>query len=506
MNGNLLVLNQAPPSDLLAERFVLASVLLFPELFHGLGVDLFYSAANQEIFLVLLGMARENIPFDFPAISAELTKRKFDNPETLARLDQLLNDSASGSNIDYHVRMLREKSYLRKILTGSYELQNLVSGEAPLAEISDKLDGLKKSITHSTNESCWSTSELSPCRFFESEPKPFEFIIPKFLPRGIVGFTYGAGGAYKSLAMLWLVIQRAIYEYDNGQKWLDKFPLDAPGRSIFFSAEDVEIDLHHRVQNIVSRIHDNRPDVPLEVFQRAISENCLIVSREQWTRGGELFIVDAEGERTLKTNSIVQIIKDFDADFSVFETYSRIAPVDEIDNRTAARVVGVFEEMRDITQGTFTVIAHSSKINRGTRTDTNDQNSLRGAGALLDNARWGLSFRALPRGDADNDQIEITHSKSFRCKRTPSFTVEATYPSFTLVEKTEPKGKSVVEFEKVKEIIGSKTIWSNTELKRVIMEKTGISISTAKRRIGDAIECGYLVKNCDGTYSPDKQE
>ena len=165
MNGNLLVLNQAPPSDLLAERFVLASVLLFPELFHGLGVDLFYSAANQEIFLVLLGMARENIPFDFPAISAELTKRKFDNPETLARLDQLLNDSASGSNIDYHVRMLREKSYLRKILTGSYELQNLVSGEAPLAEISDKLDGLKKSITHSTNESCWSTSELSPCRY-----------------------------------------------------------------------------------------------------------------------------------------------------------------------------------------------------------------------------------------------------------------------------------------------------------------------------------------------------
>jgi replicative DNA helicase len=69
-----------PPQDALAERYVLASLFFLPELIRSsnLTADLFYSTANREIFITLDGMLKENVPFDFPAISAELQKRKFD--------------------------------------------------------------------------------------------------------------------------------------------------------------------------------------------------------------------------------------------------------------------------------------------------------------------------------------------------------------------------------------------------------------------------------------------
>ena len=268
-------------------------------------------------------------------------------------------------------------------------------------------------------------------------PKPFEFIIPGLLAKGLVGFIYGSGGTYKSLAGLWLVLQRASCKILPDQKWLDRFPV-TPGKSIFFSAEDVLDDLHHRGYAILNSLIENDLSKSIEDLKPEISSNFRLIPREQWIADRELFLIDSEGIPTKKLESIIGFTNTFEADLILIETASRIAPIDENDNSMGARLVGCLEEIRDKTGATILVIDHSSKSTRGAKSDLLGQNSLRGASSKLDNARWGLLFETR-KSEGGTDLLQISNSKSFRCRRADPFEVTVEYPRFSLVEKQEKK-------------------------------------------------------------------
>ncbi|NLG16050.1 MAG: AAA family ATPase [Fibrobacter sp.] len=268
-------------------------------------------------------------------------------------------------------------------------------------------------------------------------PKPFEFIIPNLLAKALVGFIYGSGGTYKSLAALWLVLQRASCKILPDQKWLDRFPV-TPGKSIFFSAEDVLDDLHHRGYAILNSLIENDLSKSIEDLKPEISSNFRLIPREQWIADRELFLIDSEGIPTKKLESIIGFTNTFEADLILIETASRIAPIDENDNSMGARLVGCLEEIRDKTGACILVIDHSSKSTRGAKSDLLGQNSLRGASSKLDNARWGLLFETR-KSEGGTDLLQISNSKSFRCRRADPFEVTVEYPRFSLVEKQEKK-------------------------------------------------------------------
>lgn len=311
--------------------------------------------------------------------------------------------------------------------------------------ISNALKGKPKK---ETVKNTWNTEDLSPLRFFQTNPKPVQWILKEVLAQGLVGFIYGEGGSYKSIAALWLVLLRACVNILPGLLWLAKFPV-LPGRSIFFSAEDVEIDLHHRVRTITGAISAGSFEIPESDITKNISENCLIVAREQWTIDRELFLFDEK--ETSKIDSVINLTNEFKADLLILETYSRIFNVDEIDNQQAARAVAALERIRDLTGATVLCIAHSSKAARSMQSDVHGQNGLRGAGALMDNARFGLWFQARKADETGASQVDIINAKNFRCKRFDKFTVSVTYPQFSIVKKTESEPdlfNEVVEFVK----------------------------------------------------------
>ena len=307
--------------------------------------------------------------------------------------------------------------------------------EGLVSEIEDESKGLKNP---SKIPGDFNISELSPRRFFDNELPEIQWIIYNMLAKGIVGFMYGEGGSFKSLAAMWLVMQMACAKIHSTQKWLDKFPVPF-GRAIFFSAEDVELDLHLRVIAIAKEMAKQRPDIPEAAFIDAISKNCLIVSRQQWAADGEPFIVDEHGKKTNKVEKIISLTKEFGADLIILETFSRIANVDEIDNKQGARVVGTLEDIRDATGVTVQCIAHSGKVARSLQTDTHGQNGMRGAGALMDNARHGIWFRAQKAAEDGTAQIEVVNSKTFRCKRFESFIISVEYPSFLTAKREDVK-------------------------------------------------------------------
>jgi hypothetical protein len=295
-------------------------------------------------------------------------------------------------------------------------------------------------------------------------------------------------------------MQRACAEIIADSVWLGKFPI-TKGKSIFFSAEDVDADLHHRVRAIATAMHARRPEVPEESIAREVSENCLIVSREQWTQDGELFLLNEDGSQTGKIGDVIDIIRDFGADLAIFETYSRIFNVDEIDSRLAARAVGIMENVRDATQAGIEVIAHTAKSNRSAQTDTHGLNALRGAGALADNARHGLWFKSLPTVE-ERPRLEIINSKSFRCKRTEPFRISIDYPVFSLDESIDPGTSPKVNKERkaVADSLRQSGPIAFSELTKLIMY-LGKSQASAKRWIGDMIHLEMIRKGEDGLYS-----
>ena len=456
------------------EKTILNTILTgeAPSFIDQITPGLFMDLGHREIASAICEAKAQNEPIDFVNIG-----QKIKDPYLLADIA----DSSPTMHIDFYLKQLQEFAYKKTITQNIKRLA--VDCDNPDIEASEIVAGVKSILGISQpKKKSWNIDQLRPSWAFD-KPKEFEFIIPNLLAQGLFGWVYGEGGSYKSLAVLWLALQRATAKINAGQKWLEKFEVPF-GRTVFISAEDVQEDLHHRVFNITKTMRDSRPDLPIEAIQQAIAENCLIIPREDWVSDGELFLIDSDGIPTSKLSKMVKLIKDFEADLVIIETASRVAAIDENDNSAAARLVAAFERLRDETSATVLCVDHSSKMNRTAKTDTHGQNSLRGAGAKLDNARFGLWFQAMPRKN-DADIIKIVNSKSFRCKRADSFTIKAVYPSFEL-HKEEESEQDVFDLvvQDVRDNPGTK--------QRQIRARLGGKQSAITRSLKDAVDEGIL--------------
>ena len=199
-NTPCLAVDVIPPQALDSERFTLASLPLFPELIQKatLTVDDFYLNANKKIFSVLMHLNKSGIPIDIVSVSDGLSKiNQGEDIDSLAMLDTLYSNSASGADVSYHVRVLRDKANRRKILTGSYEIKNLISADAHIEKITEKLETLKKSILSTPD-----FSEKVYVPTWDNCPEDSEALIElsnvRILSRGNMAMLTACAGAGKS--------------------------------------------------------------------------------------------------------------------------------------------------------------------------------------------------------------------------------------------------------------------------------------------------------------------
>jgi len=143
------------------------------------------------------------------------------------------------------------------------------------------------------------------------------------------------------------------------------------------------------------------------------------------------------------------------------------------------------EKIRDETGASILIVDHSSKFNRQNKNDPTDQNSLRGAGSKMDNARFGLSFKREP-----NDILEIINSKSFRCKATDPFKVKIQYPVFTMVEDEPDVFDLVVGLIKDNPGIKSRQVRSKVHKKTTVVNQA----------LSDAKAEGLIINEGDGYF------
>jgi len=195
--------DRIPPQALDVERTVLGSMLIDANAavnaMEKLTEDCFYSSANQQIFICLREMFEKSIPFDIITLAEELRKKsRLEAVGAESYLAQLVDNVATSANIDYHVKILMEKSTLRSLISASADITT--SCFSTEAEAQDILDNAEAKI--------FGISEARIKNSFESLgqllPKTFEDI-DKYSKGGVQGIPTG----FKELDELTSGLQRS---------------------------------------------------------------------------------------------------------------------------------------------------------------------------------------------------------------------------------------------------------------------------------------------------------
>jgi replicative DNA helicase len=155
---------RTPPQNLDAERSALGGVLVKPsaidDLLTSLVADDFFVPAHREVFEAMQAIDRRKQPIDIISLADELKVRG-----SLPRLEggesylvALANTVPTAENIEHYVRLVKEKSTLRRLITTCAEVQSRAYGEfGNYEEFLDEAENAIFKVAQQTRKDSYST-------------------------------------------------------------------------------------------------------------------------------------------------------------------------------------------------------------------------------------------------------------------------------------------------------------------------------------------------------------
>lgn len=142
--------NTVMPFNLEAEQSVLGSILIDPETpkcmeiaVSEINADAFYLPQHKAIFSSMMLMYTASKPIDPVIIADALTKDgHYDTAGGRDYLMQLAQSVPSTANIEHYVKIVKEKFYLRSLVTISNEIIDLATSEVEASSILDRAEQL----------------------------------------------------------------------------------------------------------------------------------------------------------------------------------------------------------------------------------------------------------------------------------------------------------------------------------------------------------------------------
>lgn len=138
--------NRNVPYSLEAEQSVLGSAFLskgaLQKICDELSVDDFYLESHQKIFDVLKDLNSEGIPVDITILTDRLESAKeLSSVGNLEYLIEIANFVPSAANVDYYIKIVHEKSVLRKLINAASDITNAsYTSDGPVNEILDEAE------------------------------------------------------------------------------------------------------------------------------------------------------------------------------------------------------------------------------------------------------------------------------------------------------------------------------------------------------------------------------
>ena len=138
-----LEMGNKPPQALEVEEAVLGALLIEPncvdEAMGELTPDCFYSKKNRMIFEAMSALVNEHVTIDVISVSQKLKfQETFDAVGGAPVLVQLSMRVASAANIEYNIKVLKEKNIQRELITASYKvIQNAYKESVNVEDLMD---------------------------------------------------------------------------------------------------------------------------------------------------------------------------------------------------------------------------------------------------------------------------------------------------------------------------------------------------------------------------------
>lgn len=280
----------------------------------------------------------------------------------------------------------------------------------------------------------WTLEMISSSRMEPILPPP-GYVIPDLLPRQTVGVIPGEGGnAKKSMACLTLCLQGAVAG-TFPQKWLGNWSLEE-FTSIYVSLEDPREQVQRRIHSIVDSLF---PD--LEKRKKAwtlIKKNFSMLGKEDFNIGQDFTkVVDEKAKATYKFNWLQDLLNQIRPELVIFDTKTKLGGVEENDNALNSGMMSIIGSLCDVEYKPSVIMTcHVSKAVRS-GVEQHNMNAARGAGSIMDDARWSMWFKPMGKKDADGgDLIEVQHTKNSYGGLADAIVVSFKYPRFTLTNLT----------------------------------------------------------------------
>lgn len=242
-------------------------------------------------------------------------------------------------------------------------------------------------LTAEFEQGIWALSDVS--KIFENEPKPVDWIFENIVPRGKVCILAGAGGSSKSFMSLTLALELSACREFGPFVPKGKF------KTLMFTAEEDEDDTarrFHAIKGITpfSEIDINRINARLGILH---------VCQQDW----RLLYHDENGDlqETDRVDYIIEQVKTIrNAGLLIFDPLVAFNGAKENDNAEMSKLMFTLARIARETNTAIMVIHHVSKGGQVTSLNEATQAVVRGASALVDNARGAMLLTRMPRVDA----------------------------------------------------------------------------------------------------------
>jgi replicative DNA helicase len=143
-----------PPQSLEAEKAMLGSIMIRPEMMHEV-VDVinessFYSDRHRMIWVTMLELHSKANPIDLLSLSARLREKSLlEQAGGMSYLTELVHGVPSSSNAKYYAEIVQKKNIMRNLISASEHIAEL--GFSEETDIEEILDQAEKRIFQVTN-------------------------------------------------------------------------------------------------------------------------------------------------------------------------------------------------------------------------------------------------------------------------------------------------------------------------------------------------------------------
>lgn len=154
MRGTAPFVDRLPPQDLEAEKALLGSIMLRPDVvfdvLDSINPDSFYSERHKVIFKAMLDLASKREPIDLLTVTTKLREQKeLEGIGGTPYVSELLNTVPSATNVDYYAEIVRKKAVLRNLINASNHIGELAYSEEK--ELEHVLEEAEKRMYNITN-------------------------------------------------------------------------------------------------------------------------------------------------------------------------------------------------------------------------------------------------------------------------------------------------------------------------------------------------------------------